>query len=543
MKPETLKMLSTAAHDKLRDLSVSKPEIWFESETDFAQLLMGEGISESKLAFEVQEEEIIFPKLIVGQDDKKPQADLQGLQIYDALKGFTPNKASNKYIWSWISHFIYREFVIDRWPLPNRAKSKKSLTSHVHTHFFMDSGLSALFRMNVSRLWWMTYFAEKSSRASEGVFTKEEVVKHFSLNAEHYHICLNFAIFKNSIVLSEFVRVILRSANGANTEGVRELARQINIRGGAIILEAMQREKLRMMMEKLADEIMANPKYVSKRKDLRIPKSLKVLSLGAGVQSSVLALMAEFGEYGIEKPDFAIFADTGWEPPNVYKHLDWLEEQLSYPVHRVQVSNIRDDLLGGVGVDGHKFVGIPAHTINPDGKTGILRRECTGHYKIDPIHAFIREQLGLEGKSHVPKEISVEMWLGISRDEALRAKPNRRDWVTHRFPLLEQDFSRAQLMQWFKGRYPGRELPRSACIGCPYHSDSAWKDLKDSDPDSFAQAVELDEALRHSPQTRGAIKGEAFLHRSRIPLKEVDFSDTSSEEDIMAAECEGMCGI
>lgn len=40
---------------------------------------------------------------------------------------------------------------------------------------------------------------------------------------------------------------------------------------------------------------------------------LRVLSLGAGVQSTTLALMAAHGEIG-PMPDCAIFADTGWEP-------------------------------------------------------------------------------------------------------------------------------------------------------------------------------------------------------------------------------------
>ena len=40
---------------------------------------------------------------------------------------------------------------------------------------------------------------------------------------------------------------------------------------------------------------------------------LRVLSLGAGVQSTTLALMAAHGEIG-PMPDAAIFADTGWEP-------------------------------------------------------------------------------------------------------------------------------------------------------------------------------------------------------------------------------------
>jgi hypothetical protein len=39
--------------------------------------------------------------------------------------------------------------------------------------------------------------------------------------------------------------------------------------------------------------------------------TLRVLSLGAGVQSTTLALMAAHGEIG-PMPDCAIFADTGW---------------------------------------------------------------------------------------------------------------------------------------------------------------------------------------------------------------------------------------
>ncbi|MBP2230768.1 3'-phosphoadenosine 5'-phosphosulfate sulfotransferase (PAPS reductase)/FAD synthetase, partial [Azospirillum agricola] len=58
---------------------------------------------------------------------------------------------------------------------------------------------------------------------------------------------------------------------------------------------------------------------------------LRVLSLGAGVQSTTLALMAATAEVG-PMPDCAIFADTEWEPHGVYEHLDWLETQLPFPV-------------------------------------------------------------------------------------------------------------------------------------------------------------------------------------------------------------------
>lgn len=51
--------------------------------------------------------------------------------------------------------------------------------------------------------------------------------------------------------------------------------------------------------------------------DTPSPIRLRVLSLGAGVQSTTLVLMAAHGVVG-PMPDCAIFADTGWEPKAVY---------------------------------------------------------------------------------------------------------------------------------------------------------------------------------------------------------------------------------
>lgn len=71
---------------------------------------------------------------------------------------------------------------------------------------------------------------------------------------------------------------------------------------------------------------------------------LRVLSLGAGVQSTTLALMAAHGEVG-PMPDCAVFADTGWEPQAVYDHLAWLRSPnvLPFPVHVVSGGDLRAD--------------------------------------------------------------------------------------------------------------------------------------------------------------------------------------------------------
>ncbi len=67
---------------------------------------------------------------------------------------------------------------------------------------------------------------------------------------------------------------------------------------------------------------------------MRFTHSLTVISLGGGVQSSVMALMASQGAFDAI-PDCAIFADTHWEPPSLYTLLDWLAERLGFPVYVV----------------------------------------------------------------------------------------------------------------------------------------------------------------------------------------------------------------
>ena len=70
---------------------------------------------------------------------------------------------------------------------------------------------------------------------------------------------------------------------------------------------------------------------------------MEIISLGAGVQSSTMALMAA-QEAITPMPDCAIFADTGWEPQAVYEWLEYLEGSLPFPVHRVSAGDLIEDV-------------------------------------------------------------------------------------------------------------------------------------------------------------------------------------------------------
>ena len=268
---------------------------------------------------------------------------------------------------------------------------------------------------------------------------------------------------------------------------------------------------------------------------------LTVISLGGGVQSSVIALMAAKGLIK-PMPDYAVFADTGWEPKGVYRHLSWLESILPFPVRTVQQSNIRDDVLAGTNSTGQQFSSIPAFVRSTNGVRGIARRQCTREYKLSPIETELRNLLGLGYREATPRGMFVELWIGISRDEIVRMKPSRQSWITNYWPLIELGMTRSDCKTWFAEHYPGLTLPRSACIGCPYHTDAEWAEMKLHDPESWQDAVHVDAALRTAAYSE-RFGGEMYLHNSLRPLDQVKFFADGNQIPLFGDECEGMCGV
>lgn len=274
---------------------------------------------------------------------------------------------------------------------------------------------------------------------------------------------------------------------------------------------------------------------------------IHVLSLGAGVQSSTLALMAAHGEV-TPMPTAAIFADTKDEPQSVYKWLDWLETKLPFPIHRVSRGSLsRESLKMKRTKDGRLFTttNIPFFTKSADGEMGKIRlRGCTRDFKLHPIFKKCRE---LAKVKRGEKTVRVIQWVGISLDEVQRMKTSRDKWMGVRWPLIEAEMTRADCLRWMsKHGYP--QPPRSACIYCPFHSNQEWRRLRDEEPAEFQKAVRFERATqRAKAKTTFSFKSTPFLHRSGVTLDKVDLStDTERGQSLLAgfnAECEGMCGV
>lgn len=285
----------------------------------------------------------------------------------------------------------------------------------------------------------------------------------------------------------------------------------------------------------------------------------EVLSLGGGVQSSTLAMMAATG--AIPKPDYAVFADTMHEPRHtrtwnpateswieggIYGWMDWLEAQCDFPIHRVCRGDLfeknnevrRSKKSGKLYMKGM----IPAFVDKGNGKVGLLGRRCTADYKIVPIQRKVKELAGIKRGG---QSVIANMWIGISTDEALRIKPSMVEYINNCWPLIDLGMSRQDCLNWMRDNgFP--EPPRSACVGCPFHGDDEWANLKNNSPRDFQRAIEAERQMQSAARRQEVLHGIPYLHSTCRPIGEIDFSGAEPgyrQLELFGNECSGMCGV
>lgn len=264
-----------------------------------------------------------------------------------------------------------------------------------------------------------------------------------------------------------------------------------------------------------------------------------ILSLGAGVQSTALALMAARGDIG-PMPTCAFFSDTGDEPRKVYAHLAWLETQVPFPIIRIRregktLGEYHTDTVTR-GLKGRPT--IPLYTANPKGMMG---KQCSKEFKTRVVQKAIRERLGLAPRQRAQKGTIVEVWLGISKDEMFRAGTSETAYIHNRHPLIEADMTRQDCLRWMESRqYP--RPPKSSCKYCPFRDNASWIRMGREDPEDFSDAIAFDEAWR--PGYPGMI-GETYVHRDRIPLRDLDLTQNLGQLELELPEQEqcDACGF
>jgi hypothetical protein len=232
-----------------------------------------------------------------------------------------------------------------------------------------------------------------------------------------------------------------------------------------------------------------------------------IFSCGGGVQSTACLILAAqnvipyrtfiFANVGdkAESPDTIRYIAEVLKPYAEQHGINWVEV---YKKNRYKEAvDLYEDCMTN-----ERSVSIPLHYQHG----GIGFRNCTSKWKIQPIAQWIRKNapgciLGVE----------------ISTDEPQRAKPARdSDGYSKAYPLMDLGMSRQDcLILARENGFP--QPPKSSCWFCPYHTTNGWTIKRREEPELFAKAVELEQALCNRSVALG--KDPGYLSRHGKSLK------------------------
>lgn len=201
-----------------------------------------------------------------------------------------------------------------------------------------------------------------------------------------------------------------------------------------------------------------------------------VASFGGGVNSTAMLIgMVERGE----KCDYILFADTGGEKPNTYRHVEtfssWLTDH---------------------GMPGIITLKAPNETLEESClKLGVLPavaygfKTCSQRFKVEPQHKWLRNlplPIGRidSGNGEVG---TITRLIGFDAGEAYRAK----DIDGNRYPLIEWNWDREECIAAIdRARLP--QPGKSSCFFCPNMKKREIFELRQKYPDLAARAVAME---------------------------------------------------
>ena len=221
------------------------------------------------------------------------------------------------------------------------------------------------------------------------------------------------------------------------------------------------------------------------------PQNKYILSLGAGQQSSAMAIMIankdpRLEEYwGID----CVFADTGGEHPKTYVFLKELEPYLKKRGMKIiHVQNKKETLYDNF----IRYKSVPM----------MLYRYCTVHWKIKPIEKVLDKD--------------IIYLIGYTIEEKKRAKKLVGNRIT---PLIDIGYTRNDCIKEI--RKVGLKVPpKSGCYFCSFQKKKEWQKLYKENPELFKKCQELEENSNLKIASNGLVSYVPASHKDQKSLCE-----------------------
>lgn len=232
--------------------------------------------------------------------------------------------------------------------------------------------------------------------------------------------------------------------------------------------------------------------------------SRSVVSYGAGTNST--AMLIGLHERG-ERPDLILFADTGGERPETYRHKEIVSqwcESVGFP----SITTVAETVT------------LEQDCLNRNALPGLAYgfKSCSEHYKIRPQKRWLREN-GIK---------KPWFWVGIDAGEA-----HRKQYEGTRYPLIEWGWARAQCVDAIH-RAGLPQSGKSSCFFCPAMKKREVFQLRETHPDLLERALEIERRAQATNTTTRGLAGEknlwaAWLEQDERQAKLFDFIEPFHE--------------
>ena len=272
---------------------------------------------------------------------------------------------------------------------------------------------------------------------------------------------------------------------------------------------------------------------------------MKILSFGAGMQATALALMSCENAANplplypaVPVYDAVIFCDLSLEASWVRQQMIFTRQvcgRVGIPFYILETP-LYHDFIQNFGQ--RRTVSIPWWTMREDGHPSRMPRSCTVDYKIEAVSRFVRrELLGYRKRQRLrPEDIKAhEMHMGFSLEEKRRCKENPGKLFVNHFPLVQMGLTRSDNYSYILEKW-GLDTKASACAFCPFHRNYFFQYIKKYDPETYVAVHSIDVLLRDKTP-KPPMKSDLFISRSRKRIADLTPEDCGDAEYF---ECSGV---
>lgn len=236
-----IKFLSEDALQDLRANFESYKEYYFKQDESWFQSYFNKdgAVLESNIDF-------TQPKFSFNPDFSV--SDCENVKaMYDALKYLTVSQATQERLWAGLAHMQMRDYFFFRLKDDLEKKNEKRLKSAL---YYVNGTKRSLFVNVLARLWWVGYMTYDETNQENPYWLTEFFCSAEFSGRSVYFFSSNFT--GNRTITKGILRALLSlSQEGHDIKRAHfvEAGRYLNISGGAMILDMLEEDEIKEMVE------------------------------------------------------------------------------------------------------------------------------------------------------------------------------------------------------------------------------------------------------------------------------------------------------